>query len=61
MKAWQHISPDVTSKGFIRCCISNEVDGADNDILWNGSEEDGKVRGSGTEMKMETVTLIGEV
>jgi hypothetical protein len=29
-------------------------------MLWNGSEEDGKVRESVRKMKMETVTLIGE-
>jgi hypothetical protein len=27
--AWQHISPDVTAKGFIQCCISNAVEGTD--------------------------------
>jgi len=40
--AWQHITPEVTVKGFKKCCISNAVDGTD--ILWNGSEEDGNVR-----------------
>jgi hypothetical protein len=34
------------------------VDGTDNDMLWNGSEEDGNVRGSVTKMKI--VTLTGE-
>jgi len=29
--------------GFKKCCISNAVDGADDDILWNG-EEDGPIR-----------------
>jgi len=58
IKAWQHISPDITSEGFIQCCISNAVDGTDNDMLWNGSKEDGNVRGSVTKMKMEKVTLI---
>jgi hypothetical protein len=33
----------VTVKGFKKCCISNAVDGTD-DMLWNGSEEDGNVR-----------------
>jgi hypothetical protein len=41
--AWQHISPEVTVKGF-KCCISNAVDGTDGGILWNGSEEDRDVR-----------------
>ena len=34
----------MTVKGFKKCCISNVVDGTDCDMLWNGSEEDGKVR-----------------
>jgi hypothetical protein len=42
--ARQHISPDVTVKGFKKCCISNAVDGTDVDMLWNGSEEDGNVK-----------------
>ena len=34
-------------KGFKSCCtsISNVVNGADDDMLWNGSEEGGNVRG----------------
>ena len=38
------ISPEVTVKGFKKCCISNAVDGTDDDTLYNGSEEDGNVR-----------------
>jgi len=30
-------------KGFETCCISNAVDDADDNILWNDSEEDGNV------------------
>ena len=30
-------------KGFKKCCISSAVDEND-DVLWNGSEEDGDVR-----------------
>jgi hypothetical protein len=26
------------------CCISNGMDGTDDDVLWNDSEEDGIVR-----------------
>ena len=33
IKAWQHISRDITSKGIIQCCISNAVDGTENDML----------------------------
>jgi hypothetical protein len=31
-------------KAFKKCCISNAMDGTDNYMLWNGSEEDGDVR-----------------
>jgi hypothetical protein len=40
------------------------MDGTGEDMLWNDSEEDGNVRSEceddeGTDVKMETVTLIG--
>jgi len=41
--AWQCISPEVTVKGFKKCFMSNAV-GENDDMLWNGSEEDGDVR-----------------
>ena len=40
--AWQLISAQVILKGFKKCCISNAVDKTDDDIPWNGSEEDWK-------------------
>jgi hypothetical protein len=36
IREWQSISPEVTVKGFLKCCISSAVDGTDNDMLWNG-------------------------
>jgi len=42
--ALQCISPEVTVKGFKKCCVSNAVGGTDNNMLWNGSKEDGNVR-----------------
>jgi hypothetical protein len=43
--AWQRISPEVTINGFKKCCISNTVNGTDDDDkLWNDSEVDGDVR-----------------
>jgi hypothetical protein len=41
--AWQRISPQVTVKGFKKCCVSNAMDETDDD-MWNDSEEDGDVR-----------------
>jgi hypothetical protein len=37
IKAWQHVSPEVTVKGFKKHCISNAMDDNDDDLLWNGS------------------------
>jgi len=58
---WQCNSPEVTVKCFNKCCISNAVDGTDDDMLWNGSEEDGNVRSmrkiKALTTKMETVTV----
>jgi hypothetical protein len=42
--AWQLSSPELTVKSFKKCCISNEMDGAGDDTLCNGSEEDENVR-----------------
>jgi hypothetical protein len=63
--AWQCISPEVAVKGFKNCCISNAVDETDGGMLWNGSEEDGKLGASERKMKApnvktEAVTLIGK-
>jgi len=41
--AWQRVSLKVILKDFKKCCISNAVDGTDNNMLWNGSEEVGNV------------------
>jgi hypothetical protein len=41
---WQCISPKVMVKGFKKCCVSSAMDEID-DMLWNGNEEDGNVRG----------------
>jgi hypothetical protein len=55
-RVWQCISPDVTVKGFKKCCISNAVDGTD-DMLWNGSEEAGNIR---TVRKIKALTEDGD-
>jgi predicted Zn-dependent protease len=62
--AWQHISRELTVKGFKTFCTSSAVNGID-DMLWNDSAEDGDVRNvkkmKTLTVKMETVTLIGKV
>jgi hypothetical protein len=42
--AQQHISPEVTVKGFKKCYVCSALAGTDHDMLWNDSEEDGNVR-----------------
>ena len=42
--AWQRTSLEATVKGFKKCCLSNVVDGTDDDMLWNGSAGDVHVR-----------------
>jgi hypothetical protein len=42
--AQQCISPELTVNGFKKCCVSNAMEGTDDDKLWNDSEENGKVR-----------------
>ena len=42
-KAQHHNLPEVIWV-FNKCCLSNAMDGTDDDTLWNGSGEDGDVR-----------------
>ena len=51
----------MSAKGFKKCCTFNAVDGAGDDILWNGREEVGSVKSEcemkAVTVKMETVTI----
>ena len=38
-----HLARSVV-KGCRKCCLSNAVDGTNDDMLWNCSEGDGNVR-----------------
>jgi hypothetical protein len=31
--AWQHISPEVTVKAFKNCCMTNAMDGTDDNMI----------------------------
>jgi hypothetical protein len=42
--AWYHFSPELTVKGFKKCCLSKAVDGTDDEMAWNDSEEERDVR-----------------
>jgi hypothetical protein len=39
--AWKAIPESIIVRSFKKCCISNALDGSDDDILW---EDDGKVK-----------------
>ena len=45
--AWLCISPQVILKGFKRCYTSKAVDKTDDEIPWDGSEEEWNVRCEG--------------
>ena len=34
LKAWAQISSDSIVAGFKKCCITNALDGSEDDILW---------------------------
>lgn len=42
-------------KGIRRCFIPSEMDGSDDSMLWNDSEED---ENGSSKCKVDTVTLI---
>ena len=53
-------------KGFNICCISSAMDGTDDDMLQNGSKNNGYVGVSARKMmaltvKVKTVAVIGKV
>ena len=62
--ARQCILPEVTVKGFKKCCKSNGTEGINDDMLRKGSEEFGNMRSvrkmKALTVKIETVTLTGK-
>ena len=52
-------------RGVKKCCTSSALCEADNDMLWNGSEEDVNAGSEWGEdealiVKMEKVTMVGK-
>ena len=39
LQAWDAISQESIVHGFKKCCISNALDGSEDDILWEGLVE----------------------
>lgn len=40
MDAWRELDPTIITRAFKKCCISNILDGAEDDILWCEEEPD---------------------
>jgi len=38
--AWKAIPESITVTSFKKCCISNDLDGSEGDILWEDDGED---------------------
>ena len=38
--AWKAIPGNIVVRSFKKCCISNALDGSENDILWEDDGED---------------------
>lgn len=34
LQAWDAVCPESIINGFKRCCISNALDGSEDDVLW---------------------------
>ena len=39
LESWNVISPDTIKRSFLKCCITNVLDGTENDILWEEMDE----------------------
>ena len=40
--AWKRIEGPMIVKSFKKCCISSALDGSEDDVLWNDTEDDGE-------------------
>ena len=63
--AWQQISPEVTVKSVMKCCISNAMDGTNDYCCGMAVRKIGMLGVSSLKMKaltlkMERVTLNGK-
>jgi hypothetical protein len=37
--AWDDISPESIVMGFKTCCVSNDINGTEDDVLWEEDHE----------------------
>jgi hypothetical protein len=38
--AWDDISPESIIRGFKKCCVSNDMNGTEDDVLWEEDHEE---------------------
>jgi hypothetical protein len=55
MEAWSAISSDNIIHGFKKCCISNNLDGTEGDMLWETVPDNSNSDTSGEETDIEYV------
>ena len=54
LQAWADVSSESIINGFKKCCISNAMDGTEDDLLWEGpAEQPAPDSGSETEIEDE--------
>jgi hypothetical protein len=39
-KAWEKIDASIIQKSFKKCCISNSLDGSEDDLVWESEDEE---------------------
>jgi hypothetical protein len=52
-KSWKEMPLNIIPKSFLKRCLSNAEDGAQDDILWDDSEQSGE---SASSSENESVT-----
>ena len=39
-EAWDELPPAIIQRGFLKCCISNALDGSEDDAVYNGDSDE---------------------
>ena len=39
LESWEAISPATVRRSFLKCCITNAIDGTDDDVLWQDEDD----------------------
>ena len=49
LESWEDVKKPVVEKSFKKCCISNKMDGTEDDILWDHRLRDREITASDQE------------